>query len=75
MIRLSVYCLFFFFFFFLNTFLLKWHLSANLSGPVSALNTRGPSSATAPRREAPAAGVAGLPAMPGATSAAWVAVS
>lgn len=36
------------FFLFLNKFLLKWHLSANLSGPINVVNTRGPSSATAP---------------------------
>lgn len=44
MIRLSAYCLFFF----LNKFLLKWHLSANLSGPINVVNTHGPSSAPAP---------------------------
>lgn len=47
MIRLSAYRLFSFFFF-LNKFLLKWHLSANLSGPRNAVNARGPPSATAP---------------------------
>lgn len=46
-IRLSAYRLFSFFFF-LNKFLLKWHLSANLSGPINVVNTHGPSSAPTP---------------------------
>lgn len=36
------------FFLFLNKFLLKWHLSANLSGPTNVVNTHGPFPATAP---------------------------
>lgn len=38
-------CRYIVFFLFLNKFLLKWHLSANPSGPTNVVNTRGPSAA------------------------------